>query len=103
MAAKASSPGDHRAREEYFLTLTKRYTADATEHATTANTYRGTKIAQAAVHCDHLVSCPGTLGKHRRCRDAQAARRCRSVTVDISVRPGAFAGPTEIASSTVTS
>jgi hypothetical protein len=64
MAAKASSPGDHRAREEYFLTLTKRYTADATEHATTANTYRGTKIAQAAVHCDHLVSCPGTpLGK----------------------------------------
>jgi hypothetical protein len=55
MAAKASSPADHRALEEYFLTLAKRYTADATEHATTANTYRGTKIAQAAVHCDNLV------------------------------------------------
>ena len=55
MAAKASSPADHRALEEYFLTLAKRYTADATEHATTANTYRGTKIAQAAVHCDSLV------------------------------------------------
>ena len=55
MAAKASSPAEHRALEEYFLTLAKRYTADATEHATTANTYRGTKIAQAAVHCDNLV------------------------------------------------
>ena len=55
MAAKASSPAEHRALEEYFLTLAKRYTADATEHATTAITYRGTKIAQAAVHCDNLV------------------------------------------------
>ena len=56
MAAKASSPADHRALEEYFLTLAKRYTAEAAEHATTANTYRGTRIAQAAVHCDNLVT-----------------------------------------------
>jgi len=35
--------------------VAKRYTADATEHATTAATYRGTKIAHAAVHCDNLV------------------------------------------------
>jgi hypothetical protein len=55
MAAKASSPAEHRALEEYFLTLAKRYTADASQHATTASTYRGTKIAQAAVHCDNLV------------------------------------------------
>ena len=55
MAAKASSPAEHHALEEYFLTLAKRYTADATAHGTTANTYRGTKIAQAAVHCDNLV------------------------------------------------
>src|SRR6188474_2786864 len=55
MAAKASSPAEHRALAEYFLTLAKQYTADATQHATTANTYRGTKIAQAAVHCDNLV------------------------------------------------
>jgi hypothetical protein len=55
MAAKASTPADHRALEEYFLTLAKRYTADATAHATTASAYRGTKIAQAAVHCDNLV------------------------------------------------
>jgi hypothetical protein len=55
MAATASSPADHRALEEYFRTLASRYTADATEHATTANTYRGTRIAQSAVHCDNLV------------------------------------------------
>lgn len=35
--------------------LAKRYTAAASEHAATANTYRGTKIAQAAAHCDSLV------------------------------------------------
>jgi hypothetical protein len=55
MAAKAGSPAEHRALEEYFRTLARRYTADATEHATTANTYRGTKIARAAVHCDNLA------------------------------------------------
>ena len=55
LAAKASTPADHHSLEEYFLTLAKRYTAAANEHAATANTYRGTKIAQAAVHCDRLV------------------------------------------------
>jgi hypothetical protein len=55
MAAKASTPAEHRGLEEYFLTLAKRYTAEATEHATAASTYRGTKIAQAAAHCDNLV------------------------------------------------
>jgi hypothetical protein len=43
MAAKASTPADHRALEEYFLTLAKLYT------------YRGMRIAQAAVHCDNFV------------------------------------------------
>ena len=55
MAAKASTPADHRALEEYFLTLAKRYTADVTEHTAMANTYRGARIAQAAVHCDNFV------------------------------------------------
>ena len=55
LAAKASTPADHHSLEEYYLTLAKRYTADANEHAATASTYRGTKIAQAAVHCDRLV------------------------------------------------
>jgi hypothetical protein len=56
LAAKASTPADHRALEEYFLTLAKRHTADANEHAATANTYRGTRIAQAAAHCDRLAT-----------------------------------------------
>ena len=56
LAAKASSPADHHALEEYFQTLAKRYTAAANEHVATANTYRGTRIAQAAVHCDRLVT-----------------------------------------------
>lgn len=55
LAAKASTPAEHHSLEEYFLTSAKRYTADATEHAAMANAYRGTKIAQAAVHCDSLV------------------------------------------------
>jgi hypothetical protein len=55
LAAKANTPADHHSLEEYFQTLAKRYTADANEHVATANTYRGTRIAQAAVHCDNLV------------------------------------------------
>jgi len=56
MAARASTPADHRALEEYFLTLSKRYTVDVNEHVAMANAYRGTRIAQAAVHCDRLVT-----------------------------------------------
>lgn len=55
MAAKASSPADHHALEEYFLTLAKRYTAEANEHVALAQAYRGTRIAQAAVHHDRLT------------------------------------------------
>ena len=56
LAAKASTPAEHRALEEYFLTLSKRYSNDANEHVTLAQTYRGTRIAQAAVHHDRLAS-----------------------------------------------
>jgi len=56
LAAKASTPADHRGLEEYFLTSAKRYTADANEHAGMAQAYRGTRIAQAAAHCDRLVT-----------------------------------------------
>lgn len=55
LAARASTPADHRTLQEYFLTAAKRYTADANEHATMATVYRGTRIASAAVHCDRLV------------------------------------------------
>jgi hypothetical protein len=56
LAAKATTPADHRALEEYFLTAAKRYTADANDHVAMAQAYRGTRISQAAVHCDRLVS-----------------------------------------------
>jgi hypothetical protein len=56
LAAKANSPADHHALEEYFLTAAKRYTSDANDHAAMAQAYRGTRIAQAAAHCDRLVT-----------------------------------------------
>ena len=55
MAAKAGTPNDHQALEEYFLTLAKRETAEANEHMALAQAYRGTRIAQAAVHHDRLA------------------------------------------------
>ena len=63
LAAKAGTPADHRALEEYFLTLAKRYTADANEHMAMANAYRGTRIAQAAGHCDRLVTLSRDLSR----------------------------------------
>jgi len=54
--AREPTPADHRALEEYFVTLAKRYTAEATDHAAIAQSYRGTRIAQAAVHCDRIVA-----------------------------------------------
>jgi hypothetical protein len=56
LASKASTPADHHALEEYFQTAAKRYTAEASEHAAMAQAYRGTRITQAAAHCDHLVT-----------------------------------------------
>ena len=56
LAAKAATPADHRALQEYFLTAAKRYTSEANDHAALGRTYRGTRIAQAADHCDRLVA-----------------------------------------------
>ena len=56
LATKAATPADHRALQEYFLTAAKRYTADAAAHTAIAQSYRGTRIAQAADHCDRLVA-----------------------------------------------
>ena len=59
LAASARTPADHRALEEYFLTLAKRDTADAKEHAATANTFRVSGPRRgaefAATHCDNLA------------------------------------------------
>jgi hypothetical protein len=63
LAAKASTPAEHRALEEYFLTLAKRYSNEANEHVTLAQTYRGTRNAQAAVHHDRLAGLSRDAGK----------------------------------------
>ena len=55
LAGKASSPAEHKAIAAYFAGLAKRYTADAAEHAALAQAYRGTRLAQAAVHHDALA------------------------------------------------
>jgi hypothetical protein len=55
LAAKANTRTDHLALAEYFDTVAKRNTAAADQHATMAQAYRGTRIAQAAAHCEHLV------------------------------------------------
>jgi hypothetical protein len=56
LAARASTPADHHALEEYFQGAAKRYRDAVAEHTAMAQAYRGTRIAQAAVHCDRLVS-----------------------------------------------
>ena len=56
LAAKANTPAEHRALDEYFATAAKRYATDADAHTTLAQTYRGTRIAQAAVHHERLAT-----------------------------------------------
>jgi hypothetical protein len=55
LAANAKTQADHRALEQYFLALAKQYKAAETEHATMVVTYRGSRIASGAAHCDRLV------------------------------------------------
>ena len=56
LAERATTPADHHALEEYFQTAAKRYRGAVNEHTSMAQAYRGTRIAQAAAHCDRLVS-----------------------------------------------
>ena len=56
LAAKASTPAEHRALAEYFQTLARRYEAEAKEHATFASGLRGTRIEQAAAIHTHLAT-----------------------------------------------
>jgi hypothetical protein len=68
LAAKASTPADHHALEEYFQTLARRYETDAKEHASFAAGLRGTRIEHAAVIHSRLA----TLS-HEAAREATAA------------------------------
>ena len=59
LAANARTPADHRALEEYFLTLAARYTSEAEDHVAMASAYRGNANRRGgdhpAVHCDRIV------------------------------------------------
>jgi hypothetical protein len=55
IAARASTPSEHRALEEYFLMLAKRYVADAERHIGLSQQYQGTRLASAAMLHDHLA------------------------------------------------
>lgn len=59
LAAKATTPADHRVLQEYFLTLAQRYNAEAKEHTAYAVSWRGsTRVPTAAVtaaHCEKLA------------------------------------------------
>jgi hypothetical protein len=55
LAAKANTAAEHKALEEYFVTLARRYTTAADEHVTLAQAHRGTKIAHASTMHDHLA------------------------------------------------
>jgi len=55
LAASARTVADHRALQEYFQTAAKRYSSEASAHQVMSQSYRGTRIATAGVHCDRLV------------------------------------------------
>lgn len=56
LAAKASTPADHRALMEYFNEVAMRHTRTANEHQQMSMSYRGTRIPSASVHCDRMVT-----------------------------------------------
>lgn len=55
-AAAARTPADHRSLEEYFLTRSERFTTEADAYTTAAQALRGTRIAQAADHCERRAT-----------------------------------------------
>jgi hypothetical protein len=56
LAAKARTPTEHGELVEYYGSLVKQYSTEATEHSAMAAAYRGTKSGTSmASHCDRLV------------------------------------------------
>jgi hypothetical protein len=66
--ARARTRAEQGVLQEYFLMRVRQYTSDANEHVRLAQTFRGTRIAHAAVHQDWLAERARTWA-----RDAQAA------------------------------
>lgn len=56
LAKNASTPAEHRALEEYFLMLARRYEADARQHAAFASGLMSTRIAPAAALHQRLAT-----------------------------------------------
>ena len=79
LAAKASTPADHRALEEYFRTLAARYAADAEAHNAFALALRGTRIEQASVLHIHLADLSRDAAK-----EANAAADMHKQLADIA-------------------
>ena len=70
LAAKASTTADHRALEEYFTTLARRYEAEAKDHATFASGLKTTRVEQAASIHSRLSAIAASAAK-----EAAAAAR----------------------------
>lgn len=70
LAARASTPAEHRALQEYFTTLARRYEADAREHAAFAAGLRTTRLENAAAIHSRLA----TLSRNA-AKEATAAAR----------------------------
>lgn len=79
LAAMANTPADHHVLEEYFLTAAKRYGEAVKEHTSMAQAYRGTRVAEAAVHCDRLV----TLSRDE-AKEAKAAAEMHQQLANVS-------------------
>ena len=56
LAAWANTPIEHGVLQEYYLGLASRHIANANAHMTRALGYRGTRIAQAADHCERVAA-----------------------------------------------
>lgn len=78
LAAQARTRADHLALEEYLRTLARRYTRDANEHMTQALTFRGGRLAQAAVHHEDLANA-ARQAAHEATRAAELHRQLATV------------------------
>lgn len=76
LAAQAKTPADHRALEQYYLTLSTTYRDDAKDHLAMAGAYRGNanrRGGDPAVHCDRIVTLSREAAKEA--TDAAAMHR----------------------------
>jgi hypothetical protein len=79
LAAKASTPADHRALEEYFRTLAARYLGEAEARDAFAQTLRGTRIEQSSALHTYLAELARAAAK-----EANAAAEMHRQLADIA-------------------